>query len=148
MTRRDVWLAIVSVFVGPLIGSLTFIATASAIDAMAYAGNAPVPSVFLENWPFVLSTGYVFGAVPWLLFAITMAILSRHLPTLRGRFSAAALVGVMASGAILGFVLSGGSRPTVDWVVLASVAFTGAMAGVVSLALVEWFHPLPAKATT
>jgi len=146
MTRRDVWLAIVSVFVGPLIGSLTFIATASVIDAVVYAGNVPAPSVFLENWPFILSTGYVFGAVPWLLFAIIMAVLSRRLP-LRGRFSAAVLVGVMASVTILGFALSGGSRPAVDWMVLASVAFTGAMAGVASLALVEWFHPLPAKAT-
>lgn len=146
MTRRDVWLAIVSVFVGPLIGSLTFIVTASAIDAVAYAGDAPAPSVFLETWPFILSTGYVFGAVPWLLFAIIMAILSRRL-SLRGRFSAAAVVGVMASVTILGFTLLGSPRPAVDWVVLASVAFTGAMAGVVSLALVELFHPLPAKAT-
>ena len=147
MTRRDVWLAIVSVFVGPLIGSLTFIAAASVIDAVAYAGNASTPSVFLENWPIVLSTGYVFGAVPWLLFAIAMAILSRRLRTLRGRFLAAALVGPVASVAILAFALAS-SSPVVDWVVLASVVFTGTVAGVVSLALVEWFHPLPAKATT
>lgn len=146
MARRDVWLAIISVFVGPLIGSLTFIVMGSAIDAVAYAGNAPPPSVFLENWPFILSTGYVFGAVPWLLFAIVMAVLSRRLRTLRGRFSAAAMVGPMASVAILGLALAS-SRPSVDGVVLATVAFTGAMAGVASLALVEWFQPLPAKAT-
>lgn len=141
------WLAIVSVFVGPLIGSLTFIAAGSAIDAVAYAGNASTPSVFLENWPIVLTTGYVFGAVPWLLFAIAMAILSRRLPALRGRLLAAAIVGVMASMAIMGLALAG-SGTGVDWVVLAAVAFTGAVAGMISLALVEWFHPLPAKATT
>ena len=148
MTRRDVWLAIISVFVGPLIGSLTFIATASAIDAVVYAANAPVSNLLLENWPIVLSSGYVLGAAPGLLFAITMAILSRRLPTLRGRFSAAGIVGAVTSIAILSFALFGGFRSSIDWVVLASVAFTGAVTGVFSLALLEWFHPLPPKATT
>ena len=146
MGRRNVWLVLVSVFVGPLVGALTFMAVTSAMDAFVYGGGEAAYGFLRENWPVVLMAGYVFGAIPGLVFAVVMIILARHIPRTGQRLVAAAIVGAVASVTMLSTVLFGGSLGGMDWIMLIALSLTGAAAGTVSLALVEWLHPLPGQA--
>lgn len=146
MGRRNVWLVLVSVFVGPLVGALTFMAVTSAVDAFAYGSGEAAYGFLRENWPVVLVAGYVFGAIPGLVFAIVMIVLARHVLRVGQRLAAAAIVGAVTSLALLSTVLFGGSLGGLDWIMLTALALTGAAAGTVSLALVEWLHPLPRQA--
>ncbi len=144
MSRRDLWLGLVSVFVGPLIGGVTFIAAAIAIDAMVYGEGTP--NFMAQHWPIILTAGYVFGTIPGLVFAVIIAVLSRRIAALRQRLLVAAIVGAVVSVGLLSLVLFGGSLSGLDPVVAAALGITGAVAGVISLGLVEFFHPLPAPA--
>jgi hypothetical protein len=144
MTRRDVVLALVSVFVGPLVGGLTFIAAASAIDALFRSGSTS-PNYLLQYWPAVLGTGYVFGTIPGFVFAVIMAMLWRRLPRLAQRLPVAGLVGAVVSVAVLTLAVFGESLSRIDLVVMASLAASGAMAGIVSLVIVELALPLLAR---
>ncbi|UJW85204.1 hypothetical protein [Devosia sp. SL43] len=143
MTRRNVWLALVSVFIGPLIGSLTFVAAALAWNLLFY-GTDPSANFLLRNWPIVFTSGYVFGFVPALAFAIAMAFLSRQLPKLHQRLIAAPIVGALLSIAILSLVLFGQSFGGFDLAMLLILGSTGAVAGLVCQAIIEPFHPLTA----
>lgn len=145
MTRRDVWLCLVSVFIGPLIGGLTLIVAVSVIDVMI-PGNPMTNSLTVEHWPAILGIGYVFGTVPGLVFALIMAVLSRRLPALGQRLLVAVIVGAAVSVGLLTLVVFGQSLAGLDLVVLASLGTTGAVAGLVSLGIVELFQPLPAPA--
>ena len=145
MGRRNVWLAIVSVFVGPLIGALTFMAVTSAMDAVIFQSDGSAYGFLRGNWPVVLMAGYMFGAIPGLVFAVVMIVLSRHIPRPGQRLLAAAIVGAVASVGLLSTILFGAALGGMDWIVLTAMAASGAVAGVATLALVEWFHPLPPK---
>jgi hypothetical protein len=147
MTRRDVWLGLVSVFVGPLIGGLTLIAAVSVIAVMM-PGNPMTATLTVGHWPGILAAGYVVGAIPGLVFAVTMAILSRHLLRRWQRLLVAAILGAVVSAGLLALVVFGRSLAGLDLVVLALLGATGAMAGLISLGIVELFQPLtaPAKA--
>jgi hypothetical protein len=144
MTRRDVVLALVSVFVGPLVGGLTFIAAASALDAMSRSGSTS-PNYLLEYWPAVLGTGYVFGTIPGFIFAVIMAVLWRRLPLLVQRLPVAGLVGAFVSVALLSLVVFGESLRGLDLVVMAALGASGAMAGIASLVIVELLQPVLAR---
>jgi hypothetical protein len=141
MTRRNVWLALVSVFIGPLIGSLTFIAAALGSDFLFYRTD-PSSNFLLRDWPVVLTAGYVFGFAPALAFAIAMAFLTRQLPRLHQRLIAAPIVGALLSIAILSLVLFGQSFGGFDLAMFLILGSTGAVAGLVSQAIIEPFHPL------
>lgn len=145
MTRRDLWLGLVSVFLGPLIGGLTFIAAAIAIDAVVY-GPAGTPNFMAEHWPVILTAGYVFGTIPGLVFAVILALLSRRIAAWPQRLAVAAVVGAVVSVGLLSLVIFGESLSGLDPVVASALGITGAVAGIVSLGLVELFHPLPAPA--
>ena len=90
MTRRDVWLGLVSVFVGPLIGGLTLIVAVSVI-AVIMPGNPMTATLTIGHWAGILAAGYVVGLVPGLVFAVIMAVLSRHLPRRWQRLLAAVI---------------------------------------------------------
>ncbi|QQR35868.1 hypothetical protein JI749_16240 [Devosia oryziradicis] len=145
MTRRNVWLGLVSVVIGPLVGSLTFIAITLITDVVFF-GTQPSSNLLLREWPVVLTAGYVFGFAPGLGFAAAMALVSRKLPTLAQRLVAAPVVGALLSIAILSVILFGQSLGGLDLDMLLILAITGAVAGLVSLAIVELFHPLPTPA--
>ena len=147
MSRRNIWLALVSVGIGPLVGSLTFIAVALASDLLFYRTD-PSNNFLLRDWPIVFTAGYAFGFVPGLAFAVVMAFLSPRLPTLRLRLLAAPAVGAILSILILSVVVFGQSLGGFDAFMLLVLGATGAVAGFVSLGLVEIFHPLPGREAT
>lgn len=145
MTRRDVWLGLVSIFIGPLIGGLSLIAAVSVIAVMM-PGNPVTATLTVGHWPGIVAAGYVVGAIPGLVFAVIMAVLSRRLPRRWQRLLVAVIVGATVTAGLLAPLVFGRSLAGLDPVVLALLGAIGAMAGLVSLAIVELFQPLPAPA--
>ena len=147
MTKRNVWLLIMSVVIGPLIASVAFMVGTTLFD-MLFAGGGPGAYGFLvDYWPIILTAGYTFGCLPAIVFTVIMAFLSGRIARLRTRLWVATLVGAIASLAIIGFFVVGGLAGIADSLyILAAVAVTGALAGFVSMLVIEWLHPLPAPA--
>jgi hypothetical protein len=147
MTRRNVWLLLMSVVVGPLLGSLAFMAGATIFDAL-FAGGGPGAFAFMADyWPIVLTTGYAAGCIPALIFALVMMALSPRIPRRRTRLWVAPLVGAAASLVIIGFFVLGALSGWADNAgTLLAIALTGAFSGFVSMLVIEWLHPLPEPA--
>jgi hypothetical protein len=145
MTKRNVWLLITSIIIGPLIGSVAFMIGTTLFD-WPYAGQQSGAVKFLANyWPLILSSGYALGLIPAVIFAVAMIILSRRIPRRSGRLWVASVVGAAISGVCIGLFLTGGFAGVTDSLyILGAVVVTGAIAGLVCMALVELFHPLPA----
>lgn len=147
MTRRDVWLIITSLGVGPGVGALAFMLAVILTDATASPTRPNMPNglaFVTDYWPAILTAGYVLGAVPGLASAVIMSLLTRVLPRRGHRLMVAPLVGAVVSVAILSFALFGQRGPTLgDLMLIVSVLFAGAIAAFICLALVECFHPWP-----
>ncbi|MDB5528810.1 MAG: hypothetical protein JWR51_1913 [Devosia sp.] len=149
MTQRNVWLVVMSVAVGPLIGSLAFMAGMTLYDWLSQAGGPGAVRFVLDYWPIMLTGGYVLGFIPALIFAIAMANLSSRISSRRTRLAIAALLGAVISLVIVGFFTVGGfGGMTASVLVLMAVAVTGAVAGLVCMAVIEWLHPLHKPAPT
>jgi hypothetical protein len=147
MTKRNVWLLILSVLVGPLIGSGAFMAGTTLFDWLFAGGGPGAFSFLVEYWPIILSAGYTFGFLPALVFALVMAWLSPRIPSVGARLGTATLVGAFASLAIIGFFVVGGFAGIADSLyILVAVFLTGGIAGSVCMAVIEWLHPLPEPA--
>lgn len=147
MTRRDIWLVVTSLALGPALGALGFMLAVIVTDATASPTRPNMPgglAFVVDYWPVILSAGYILGAIPGLASAVIMSLLTRALPRRAHRLIAAPLVGAVVSIAILSFVLFGGRGPTLgDLMMIVSVLFAGAVAGFGCLAVIERFHPWP-----
>ena len=149
MTKRNVWLLIMSVVIGPLIASVAFMIGTTLFDWL-FAGSGPGAFKFLvDYWPIILTAGYTFGFLPAIVLTVVMAFLSSRIASVRTRLWVATLVGAVASLAIIGFFVVGGLTGIADGVyILIAVFVVGAVAGFVSMAVIEWLHPLPAAVQT
>jgi hypothetical protein len=134
-----------SVVIGPLIASVAFMAGTTLFDWL-FAGGGPGAFKFLiDYWPIILTAGYTLGFLPAIAFTVVMAFLSGRIASHRTRLWVAALVGAVASLAIIGFFVVGGFAGITDSLyILAAVGVTGALAGFLSMLVIEWLHPLPA----
>jgi hypothetical protein len=143
MTKRNVWLVVMSVAVGPLIGSLAFMAGMTLYDWLSQAGGPGAVRFVLDYWPIMLADGYALGCIPALIFAIAMANLSSRINSYGTRLTVASLVGAVISLGIIGLLTVGGfGGMTGSILILMAVAFTGAVSGLVCMAAIEWLHPL------
>ena len=145
MTRRNIWLIITSLAVGPAFGGLTFIVLAGITDAMASPNPRPPTVAGIDDyWPIVLTGAYVLGAIPGIISAAIMIFVTRWLPLLWQRLVAAPLIGAVVSLLGLSFLLFMDNQGSVDDLMIGLVIMaSGAVAGIACLALVELFHPLP-----
>ena len=149
MTPRSVWMIVSAVALGPAFGGLTFMVLTAIVDAMA--PQPPNPAVVFgidDYWPIILVASYVLGAIPGMLSAATMIVLTRWLPALWSRLLVAPLVGAVISAVCLSFLLLGEGvfGSLYGLMVLGVIAASGAVAAVACLAIVELFHPLPEPA--
>ena len=144
MTRRNVWLFVLAVVVGPLIGSVALMAGMTLYDLVFEGGGPGALDFFVAYWPFLLTVGYTLGCIPAAIFAVVMANLSGRIASHNGRLAVAALVGGVTSLVIVGFFAVGGfDGLTASIAILAAVAVTGALTGLVCMAIIERLHPLP-----
>lgn len=147
MTRRSVWTILSAVVLGPAFGGLTFMVLIAITDAMAPQPPNPATVFGVDDyWPIILAGAYVLGAVPGILSAIAMIVLTRWLPTTWQRFLVAPAVGGAISALCLSFLLLGEGifSSLYSLMVLGVIAASGAVAALACLAIVELFHPLPA----
>jgi len=152
MTRRNIWLIITSLAVGPAFGGLTFITLAGITDAMASPNPRPPTVAGIDDyWPIILTGAYVLGAIPGIVSALILIFVTRWLPLLWQRLVVAPLIGAAISLLGLSFLLFMDNQASVDDLMIAGVILlSGAVAGIACLAIVELFHPLPnpGKVTT
>jgi hypothetical protein len=147
MTPRSVWMIVSAVALGPAFGGLTFMVLTAITDAMG--PQPPNPAVVFgidDYWPIILVASYVLGAVPGMLSAAAMILLTRWLPTLWQRLLVAPVVGGAISAVCLSFLLLGEGifGSLYGLMVLGVIAASGAVAALACLAIVELFHPHPA----
>jgi hypothetical protein len=146
MIRRTVWLVITSLVLGPAIGGLTFMVAAGITDTTIAQPHGANFQSAVDYWPLILSASYALGAAPALLAATVMAIATRWLPRVWHRLLVAPFVGALVSMACLAVLLFSDAGNSVDdWVVIGVIGLSGAVAGVACLAIVELFHPWPAR---
>jgi hypothetical protein len=145
MSRRNVWLVITSLAVGPAFGGLTFIVLAGITDALASPNPRPATVFGIDDyWPIILTGAYVLGAIPGMVSAAIMIFVTRWLPRLWQRLVVAPLIGAVISLAGLSFLLFMDNQGSVDDLMIGLVIMaSGAVAGFACLAIVELFHPLP-----
>ena len=144
MTKRNVWLFVMAVVVGPLIGSVALIGGMTLYDWVFEGGGPGALDFFVGYWPFLLSVGYTLGGIPAAIFAIAMANLSPRIASKRTRLGVAALIGGVTSLVIVGFFTVGGfGGPADSIVILVAIGLTGALSAFVCMAAIERLHPLP-----
>lgn len=149
MTPRSLWTIIVALAIGPAFGGLTFLGLAALTDALFVdRPRGPTVAGFEDYWPMILVGAYVLGAIPAVLSAGLMIYVTRWLSVWWQRLLAASAIGGVITCACLSLVLLGyGGIASFYGLMIATVIFaSGAVAGAVSLAIVERFHPLPANA--
>jgi hypothetical protein len=148
VTPRNVWLVITSLAVGPAFGGLTFLVAAGVTDAMVSPGPRPATVAGIDDyWPIILIGAYVLGAIPGIVSAAIMIVVTRWLPLLWQRLVAAPLIGAVVSLLGLSFLLFMDNHGSVDDLMIAGVfMLSGAVAGLACIAIIELFHPLPPPA--
>ena len=144
---RNIWLILTFTFFGPLVGAVAELLLALAADPILSGSDSAGTDRLLSTWPFILTVGYAVGLAPAFIAAILQIIATRWLPTRGRRLIAAAVIGAVTSAVLIGtfMALSEMGSPADLWFLLL-VAVPGAIAAVVSLALVELFPPLPRHA--
>jgi hypothetical protein len=144
---RNIWLLVVSLFIGPAIGGLVFFAFAAIADGIIVESAGGSASGFLgENWPIILTAAYALGVVPAAVSAVVMMVVGPLLPMRWQRLVAALLVGALVSAATIGFFLFSDDVNSVDDITIISlVAATGAISAFCCFGLIELWHPLPRR---
>lgn len=144
---RNVWLILTFTFFGPLVGACAFLLVALVMDPILSTPATSGADRLISTWPFILSMGYALGLVPGFVSAIIQIIATNWLPTRGRRLIAGAIIGAVVSTVLIGafMLLSEMGSPADIWILLL-VTIPGAVAALVSLALVELFHPLPRPA--
>lgn len=141
MTRRNILLLLLSLFVGPGIGGVVFLLLAGFVDAIVGESGTAFMGSF---WPIVLFAAYVLGAVPGLLSGIAMIVLSNVVPNRFGRLATATLVGAVISPACIATILFADmSRAANSSTMLIVIAIVGAVSALACNSIVEARHPLP-----
>lgn len=148
MTPRSIWTVIASFAIGPGFGGLSFIVLSVVTDSLLVERpRGPTVAGMEDYWPAVMIGAYVLGAIPGIVSAAIMIVLTRWLPHIWQRLLVAALVGAVVSLAGLSFlILSDASISDYDLMIGSVIMASGALAAVASLAVVELFHPLPPRA--
>jgi MFS family permease len=139
--RRRNTMLLLSVFVGPGIGSVTFLVlNALAGAALGKSGAASMVSC----GPLVLIGGYMLGVVPGLLSGIAMIVISTLVPTRAGRLLASVVVGaVLSVGCIMAMLFHTVGVAFAEPILLAVIAIAGGLSTLACIAIVEARHPLP-----
>ena len=145
---RNVWLLVVSLFLGPAIGGLVFFAFATITDGIIAHSSGQSASRFLdENWPIILIAAYTLGAIPAGVSAVIMMIVARLLPRLWQRLVAGPVIGALVSAAAIGvFIFADDVNSVDDFIIISGVALTGAVSAFFCVGLIELWHPLPKPA--
>lgn len=136
MKGHDVLLVVVSVFVGPPVGTIVFCIVAAVVAAFSFGSRDAV--VFIQYLPVALLAGYIFAALPAFIGSVIVAALSRRLPKYKSRLLLGSIVGLMAA-LPLAVLLSQYQRIGIA----VSLCPAGAFAGLFCVALAEWMDPLP-----
>jgi len=152
MTPRSIWMIVTAVALGPAVGGLAFMVFVGITEAMGPQPPNPATVFGVEEyWPIILVGAYVLGAIPAMLSAGAMIVLTRRLPALWQRLLAAPVVGGAISAVCLSILLLGEGIFTSLYglMVLGVIFASGAVAALACLAIVELFHrvPEPGKAT-
>ncbi|KQW79324.1 hypothetical protein ASC89_13625 [Devosia sp. Root413D1] len=144
---RNIWLFVVSLFIGPAIGALVFFAFAAITDGIIVHAAGQSASNFLgENWPIILIAAYTLGAIPAAISSVIIMLVSRFLPQLWQRLVAGPVIGALVSAAVIGLFLFSDDVSSVDDVIIISgVALTGAVSAFCCVGLIELWHPLPKR---
>ncbi len=142
---RNIWLLVVSLFLGPAIGGLVFFAFAAVTDGfIAHSASQSATGFLGENWPIILVAAYVLGAIPAGMSAVVMMIVGRFLPHRWQRLLASPVVGAIVSAAAIGFFIFADDTNSVDdFIIIGGVALTGAVSAFFCVGLIELWHPLP-----
>jgi hypothetical protein len=146
MTRRSTWMIVTSMALGPAFGGVTFMALAALTDASA--PPPPNPSAVFgmdDYWPIIMVASYVLGAIPGLVSALFMIVLTPRLPRVWQRLAVAPVIGAVISAASLSFLLLGEGIFTSLYglMIMGVIAASGAVAAIACMAVIELFHPLP-----
>jgi hypothetical protein len=142
---RNIWLLVVSLFLGPAIGGAVFFAFATITDGIIVHSAGGSASNFLgDNWPIILIAAYTLGVIPAGVSAIIMMIVVRWLPQRWQRLVAGPVIGALVSAAGIGiFIFADDVNSIDDFVIISGVALTGAVSGFLCIGLIELWHPLP-----
>ena len=129
------------IVVGPPVGTVAFM-TFVVVAAMIEARTAP-DSVwsFLSVMPMAVGMGYVLGAIPATVTSLVVAWAVRKLDKPVHWLLAAAAIGAVASCLGLFWVVLGPNGGESKWVVVTGIAFTGAVAALVSMLVVVAMTP-------
>lgn len=144
MTKRNVWLILVSLFIGPAVGALTFLVFVTLTDSASGASSAHSERFVSDYWPLVLMFAYVVGFIPAALSATIMIVVTRYLPTIWHRLAAGTAIGAVVCAISIGiFIFTDDTSSVDDIIILGGAALTGAISALACVALIELFHPLP-----
>ena len=144
MTKRNVWLLIVSLFIGPAVGALTFLTLVTLIDGGTAQSNAQAQAFTNDYWPLVLMFAYVVGFIPAGVSAVIMILITRFLPARWQRLLGGTAIGAAVSALSIGiFIFADSANSVDDFAFLGIAALTGGVAALFCIALIELFHPLP-----
>ncbi len=144
MIKRNIWLLVVSLFIGPAIGAVTFLTLVNIIDGGSASSNASAQAFTDDYWPLVLMFAYVVGWLPAGISAIIMMLVTRFLPTRWLRLITGTVIGAIVSAAYIGlFIFADHTNSMDDFAILGIAALTGGVSALFCIALIELFHPLP-----
>ena len=147
---RNIWLLVVSIFIGPLIGGLVFFTFATVTDGIIVHSAGGSASSFLgDNWPIILIGAYTLGVIPAGVSAVIMMIVGRFLPQRWQRLVVGPVIGAVVSAAAIGvFLFADDVNSVDDFIIISGVALTGAVSAFLCVALIELWHPLPKPPVT
>jgi hypothetical protein len=132
MTKRRLAITILTqVLLGPPVGAFVFLLEVNLYE-IADSGSGVPGSILFFGQHLVLLTAYILGALPAMISSLFMALLLRRGWSFGRRLAASLPVGAGASVAILGWLLLDKPGAIPWYVILGSIAATGAAAGFVS----------------
>ncbi len=142
---RNIWLLVVSLFLGPAIGGLVFFAFATVTDGIVtHAAGRSAASFLGENWPIILVAAYVLGSIPAGISAVITIVSSRFLQYRWQRLVVGTAIGGLVSAITIGvFIFADETNSVDDFIIIGGVALTGAVSAFCCVGLVELWHPLP-----
>jgi hypothetical protein len=144
MTKRNVWMLLVAIFVAPAVAALVFLVLVGLTDSTTPEGNARAAAFTADYWPLVLMFSYVIGFIPGVVSTTILILVTRFLPALWHRLVAGPAIAALVCAIAVGLFLFSDSIASVDdWAIVGVFALTGAAAALFTVALIELFHPLP-----